>query len=62
MANNDNKNPDQRPTPATPAAIGAASVEIAALLAKFSSTEQSRIIRAAATINGLESKQQPVKR
>lgn len=45
---------NKKPEPATPAAIGAASVEIAAALAKFSADEQGRIIRAAATINGLK--------
>jgi len=62
MAEQQKNQNDNKPQPATPAAIGAASVEIAALLAKFAAPEQSRIIRAAATINGLESKQQPVKR
>ncbi|HXK19953.1 MAG TPA: hypothetical protein VNG33_19215 [Polyangiaceae bacterium] len=48
--------PNDKPVPATPAAIGDASVQIAGLLSKFTATEQSRIIRAAATINGLETK------
>jgi hypothetical protein len=54
MANTDNKNPTpERKPPATPEDIGKASISVAGLLSQYTRDEQSRIIRAAATINGL---------
>ncbi len=45
---------NEKPAAASPTQIGEVSVQVAQLLAKFTSSEQGRIIRAAATINGLE--------
>jgi hypothetical protein len=53
MATQQENKPTEKKS-ATPAEISKATGEVSALLAPFTAAEQARIIRAAASINGLE--------
>lgn len=55
MANEQQPAPEKKPRAST-ATISKATTEVAKLLGEFYPDEQARVIRAAAAINGLETK------
>ena len=62
MAQQQNNDRPVTKAPASPEEIGKASLSVAGLLAQYTTHEQARIIRAAATINGLETSSSKAKR